>query len=379
MKFPAAIAFLYLPAALAQTPATPSSQISALTTHSTLVVVPALVRNKSGELAFTLSAKDFVLTDDGIEQKLALEEDTGGEPLALVVVVETGGAGARQLDKYHTLGTMIDSIAGNVKHKVAVVEFDSVPTLFQSFTSSAFTVQDAMDGLSPGDGGAAILDGLAFALDLLSKQPPEYRRAILLLSETVDNGSHTKLAEALQAISDTNTAIYSIGFSTGKSEASHYAARELPTQPGGLWMENPNPNPPHGCMGKDPDPDPDATHNKAIQAYDCLAQLAPPLALAKMAAIAATNGLRTNVPETVATLTGGEFFKLGDRRSLERSLTTISNHIPNRYVLTFQPQSPHPGLHSIGLHLKNYPGLTVTARSSYSPNSEPTIEPHPEK
>jgi VWFA-related protein len=343
------------------------------------VVVPALVRDKSGELAFTLSAKDFVLTDDGIEQKLALEEDTGGEPLALVVVVETGGAGARQLDKYHTLGTMIDSIAGNVKHKVAVVEFDSVPALFQSFTSSAFTVQDAMDALSPGDNGAAILDGLAFALDLLSKQPPEYRRAILLLSESVDNGSHTKLAEALQAISDTNTAIYSIGFSTGKSEASHYAARELPTQPGGLWMENPNPNPPHGCMGKDPDPDPDATHNKAIQAYDCLAQLAPPLALAKMAAIAATNGLRTNVPETVATLTGGEFFKLGDRRSLEHSLTTISNHIPNRYVLTFQPQSPHPGLHSIGLHLKNYPGLTVTARSSYSPNSEPTIEPHPEK
>jgi VWFA-related protein len=379
MKFPAAIAFLYLPAALAQTPATPSSQISALTTHSTLVVVPALVRDKSGELAFTLSAKDFALTDDGIEQKLALEEDTGGEPLALVVVVETGGAGARQLDKYHTLGTMIDSIAGNVKHKVAVVEFDSEPRLFQSFTASAFTVQDAMDGLTPGDNGAAILDGLAFALDLLSKQPPEYRRAILLLSETVDNGSHTKLAEALQAISDTNTAIYSIGFSTGKSEASHYAARELPTQPGGLWMENPNPNPPHGCMGKDPDPDPDATHNKAIQAYDCLAQLAPPLALAKMAAIAATNGLRTNVPETVATLTGGEFFKLGDRRSLERSLTTISNHIPNRYVLTFQPQSPHPGLHSIGLHLKNYPGLTVTARSSYSPNSEPTIEPHLEK
>jgi hypothetical protein len=236
-----------------------------------------------------------------------------------------------------------------------------------------------MDGLTPGDNGAAILDGLAFALDLLRKQPPEYRRAILLLSETVDNGSHTKLAEALQTISDTNTSIYSLGFSTGKSEAAHYASRELPTRSGGLWMENPHPNPPHGCMGKDPDPDPDATNNRTIQAYDCLAQLAPPLALAKMAALAATDGLRTNIPESVATLTGGEFFKLGDRRSLERSLTTISNHMPNRYILTFQPQSPHPGLHSISLHLKDYPELKVTARNSYSPNSEPTIEPHPAK
>jgi VWFA-related protein len=375
MRLAVAIAFACVPVALAQTPASPTAQDTILTTSSTLIVVPALVRSKSGALVYTLTAKDFILTDDGIEQKLTLEEDTGGEPLALVVVVETGGAGARQLDKYHTLGTMIDSIAGNVKHKIAVVEFDSEPRLFQSFTSNANTIQDAMDGLSPGDNGAAILDGLAFALDILRKQPPEYRRAILLLSESVDNGSHTKLAEALQTISDTNTAIYSIGFSTGKSEASHYAARELPTQSGGLWMENPHPNPPNGCMGKDPDPDPDATHNKAIQAYDCLAQLAPPLALAKMAAIAATNGLRTNIPESVATLTGGEFFKLGDRRSLERSLTTISNHMPNRYILTFQPQSPHPGLHSIGLHLRDYPGLTVTARSSYSPNSEAAVEP----
>ena len=367
MKLAAAIAFACVPTVLAQAPVSPATQDTVLSTRSTLIVVPALVRNKAGQLVFTLAAKDFTLTDDGIEQKLTLEEETGGEPLALVVVVETGGAGARQLDKYHTLGTMIDSIAGNVKHKVAVVEFDSEPRLFQNFTSNANTVQDAMDGLSPGDNGAAILDGLAFALDLLRKQPPVYRRAILLLSETVDNGSHTKLAEALHTISDTNTSIYSIGFSTGKSEASHYAARELPTQPGGLWMENPHPNPPHGCMGKDPDPDPDAPSNKATQAYDCLAQLAPPLALAKMAAIVATDGLRTNIPESVATLTGGEFFKLGDRRSLERSLMTISNHIPNRYVLSFQPQSPHPGLHAIELRLKDYPGLTVTARNSYSP------------
>jgi VWFA-related protein len=375
MKLAAAIVLACIPAALAQAPASPAAQDTILSTHSTLIVVPALVRNKAGELVFTLAAKDFVLTDDGIEQKITLEEDTGGEPLALVVVVETGGAGARQLDKYHTLGTMIDSIAGNVKHKVAVVEFDSEPRLFQTFTSNPNTVQDAMDSLTPGDNGAAILDGLAFALDLLRKQPPEYRRAILLLSETVDRSSHTKLSDALNTISDTNTAIYSIGFSTGRSEASHYATRELPTQSGGLGWENPHPNPPHGCMGKDPDPDPDATNNKAVQAYDCLAQLAPPLALAKMAAIAATNGLRTNIPESVATLTGGEFFKLGDRRSL----TTISNHMPNRYILTFQPQSPHPGLHTISLHLTNYPGLTITARNSYSPSSEPTIEPHPEK
>ena len=369
--------------------APPQTQAPLVGASSTLVLVPALVRNKSGELIYTLNAEDFVLTDNGVPQKLRLEQDSGSEPLALVVVIEAGGAGARELGKLGALAPMIESIVGNVPHQVAVVAFDSHPTLVQSFTPVVETAASAIaeivpacssphncaatpstNDISVGDNGAAILDSLGFSVDLLRQQPSTYRRAILLISETLDRGSHLTLEEALRSISDTNTAIYSIGFSTGKSEASHYAHRELPTQPSepkGSWLSlaNHHPNPPHGCMGKDPDPDPDATHNKAVQAYDCLTQLAPPLALAKMAAIAATDGMRRNIPETVANLTGGEYFKLTDAKSLERSLATISNHVPNQYVLSFQPSSPAVGLHAIDLRLANYSNLQVTARSSY--------------
>jgi hypothetical protein len=144
-------------------------------------------------------------------------------------------------------------------------------------------------------------------------------------------------------------------------------------------MENHHPTPPHGCMGKDPNPDPDATHNKAVQTYDCATQLLPPLALAKMAAILATDGLKRNVPETVAHLTGGEYFKLSNPKQLERDLSTISNHIPNRYILSFQPQSPHPGLHALDLQLTNYPNLQVTSRRTYWYDASPassTVESH---
>jgi VWFA-related protein len=371
----------------AQIPA--SGDAATLRANSTLVLVPALVRTKAGELVYSLKADDFTLTDDGIPQKLTLEEDTGGEPLALVVAIEIGGAGAREFDKYRALPRMIEAVVGNVPHKVAVVAFDSQPTLVQEFTEQIDDAAEEIDELTPGctrqhhlencesplavhnltlaDNGAAILDSIGFSVDLLRKQPVTYRRAILLVSETLDRGSHIKLEEALRAISDTNTAIYSVGFSTGKSEAAHYGYRELPTQPAGrgYGLENHHPNPPHGCMGKDPDPDIDATKNKAVQAYDCLTQLAPPLALAKMAAIAATDGLRKNIPETVARLTGGEYFRLTDAKSLERDLATISNHIPNRYILGFQPQAPHVGLHGIELRLKDYPGLEVTARDGY--------------
>ena len=43
-----------------------------------LVLVPALVRERSGALVYTLSARDFVLTDDGVPQKVRLEQDIGG-------------------------------------------------------------------------------------------------------------------------------------------------------------------------------------------------------------------------------------------------------------------------------------------------------------
>jgi VWFA-related protein len=393
MKVFTALALLFTSAAFAQAQATPTAQ---LRTQTTVVLVPTLVRDAEGEPVFTLKADDFTLTDDGVPQTLTLEQESGGEPLALVVVVEIGGASSRQFSNYSSIAPplppMLESIVGNVPHRVAVVTFDSQPTLLQNFTSDIDTAAAAISGLQPGctrqhhmencaakhsahdiplgDNGAAILDALGYSVGMLRGQPQKYRRAILMISETLDRGSHLTLDRALRAVTDTNTIIYSIAFSTGTSEAAHYAARELPTQPVGLGLENPHPNPPHGCMGKDPNPDPDSTTNKAIQFYDCLTQLLPPLALAKMAAIEATDGLKQNIPETVARLTGGEYYKLTDARSLERDLATISNHVPNRYMLSFHPQSPHVGFHSIQLRLKDYPDLSVTARSSYWAVSE---------
>lgn len=370
-----------------------SSQPFVFSTQTSVVIVPALVRTRAGEMVYTLNADDFVLTDNGVPQKLTLEQDTGAEPMALVVVVEIGGAGAREFDHLGPLAPMLESVIGNVPRKIAVVAFDSQPILVQGFTPRIEAAVEAVRNLTPGctrehhrdfcqsdtarhdavqaDNGAAILDSLGFAVDLLRHQPWGYRRAILLVSETLDRSSRLTLDQAVRAISDTNTTIYSIGFSTAKSEATHYALRQLPvTNEGGFRFENAYPNPPHGCMGKDPDPDPDGTHHRLAQFYDCLVQLAPPLGLAKMAAIATADALQRNVPETVAHLTGGEYFKLSDAKSLERDLSMIANHLPNRYVLSFHLQSPQPGLHVISVRVPGYSDLEVTARRSYWANPE---------
>ena len=375
----------------AQQPAA-SERGSVFTGQTTNVLVPTLVRDAAGKVAYTLKADDFVLTDDGVRQELTLEEDSGNEPLALVIVIEVGGAGARQFQKAERmvppLAPMLRSIVGNVAHRVAVITFDSQPNLIQRPTADLDKVEATLRDLSAGckrhnhsdkctgpnpvhdepmgDNGAATLDSLVFAVDILRAEPAGYRRAILLVSETADRGSETTMEHAVRAITDSNTTIYAIGFSTAKSEAAHYARHQLPMSAGG-WQsaENPRPNPPHGCMGKDPNPEPDDPTSKWSQFYDCVAQLVPPLTFAKMATIATADSLLKNVPATVARLTGGEYFKLGNERILEQDLTAISNHLPNRYMLSFHPQAPHPGLHVLSVKLPEYEGLEVTARTSY--------------
>src|ERR1700689_1724586 len=69
-----------------------------LTVRTTLVMVPVLVTNKAGKVVFELTADDFVVTDNGVPQHFTVDEKTGSQPLALAIVVETGGAGAGHLD-----------------------------------------------------------------------------------------------------------------------------------------------------------------------------------------------------------------------------------------------------------------------------------------
>jgi hypothetical protein len=181
----------------------------------------------------------------------------------------------------------------------------------------------------------------------------------MLISETVDHGSKANLEQALHDVSDTNTAIYSLNFSSGKSAVTHEAA---------LIYHDPTPGPAGGCMSRGPDAD--LSKSRLEQAYDCLGLLAPPLRLAKAAAIAAADGLKHNAAESVAQLTGGESFSFKDARGLERDVQAISHHLPNRYLLSFYPTAPHAGFHAIGLRLKDYPDLVVTGRNGYWADEE---------
>jgi VWFA-related protein len=325
-----------------------------LTVRSTLVQAPVLVKTKAGQVVFRLTADDFLLTDDGVPQKLTLDQDTDSQPLALAIVVETGGAGARHLEDYRQLDAILDALIGGVEHRLAVIGFDSTPHLLGPFTPKTADASRQLAGLHEGDTGGAILDGVAFAIAQLRAQPARYRRAILLLSETIDQGSKTTLGEALRLISDTNTTMYSFGFSSTGSAVSHEASKFKSDEPG----------PAHGCFSRD-GADAEYEGHYSKQVLDCISQLAPPLRLVTMTFLAARNALRSNTAESIAQLTGGEFFHFHDAKDLKAGLISVSNDVPNYYVLNFRPTSLRPGLHVLRLQVKDRPQLVLKARSEY--------------
>jgi VWFA-related protein len=331
-----------------------------LTVRSPLVMVPVLVTTKTGKVVFELTADDFVVTDNGVPQHFSVDEETGSQPLALAIVVETGGAGADHLDDYRGLDAILDALIGNVEYRVSVIAFDSTPHFVMPFSPRTSDASRQLDNLSEGDGGAAILDAVAFAVEQLRTQPASYRRAILLLSETIDQGSKRTLNEALRLISDTNTAMYSFGFSSTHASVSHEASK----------LNNDKPGPEHGCFSRD-GADAEYEGHYSKQVLDCISQLAPPLRLATMTFLTARNALRNKTAESIAQLTGGEFFHFHNAKDLKASLITVSNDLPNYYVLSFRPSSLTPGMHALHVEVKDRPQLALKARREYWIDVEP--------
>ncbi len=340
-----------------------------LTVRSNLVMVPVFVTSVDGNVIFDLDAKDFLLTDNGVPQTVAIEEDTDSQPLALAIVVETGGAGARHLEDYRALDSILGALIGNVEHNVAVIGFDSTPHMLLPFTPTTDEASRTLSALAEGDQGAAILDAVAFAVAQLRTQPTNYRRAILLLSETIDQGSETTLDDAVHLMSDTNTAIYSFAFSSTRSAVSHEASK----------FDSKNPGPAHGCFSRQ-GADAEYEGHYSRQVLDCISQLAPPLRLATMAFLAARSSLKTKTAESIANLAGGEFFPFHNAKDLKTALIEVSNDLPNYYVLSFRPTAPTPGLHALQvISSRRVPSVTKARSEYWIDEDPPKSEPGPNK
>jgi hypothetical protein len=248
-------------------------------------------------------------------------------PVALVVAVEEGGASVLEFGKLAKLGPLLDLFLAGGKGQAALVGFDSKPHLICDFTHSSDEINQALQHLQPGEGGgAAILDSVSYAVDLLESEPKEYRRVLLLISEERDHGSkHTRPAELIRKIGQSDVLVLSVSFSPARAELAHDVK--------------------------------DNGDDRTMNLFSTLAMILP--------------AFKKNISKEIARMSGGEYHPFTGDKSFEQRVVESAQHARNRYLITFSPTYPSPGLHSIRVRLAQDYKARVVARANYWAEPEP--------
>lgn len=333
--------------------------LTTLRSQSSVVLVPTLVRTKTGEIIYGLHANDFIIEDDKVQQDVKLDDSPEREPVSLVVAIQVGRKASSQFkkradlslyDRFYSeaerkdcrlrklacptalggLGSMLEDFLNASNGEIALVTFDSMVYRFQDFTHSAAKLSERLTKLTPGDSGAAILDAVRYSLQLLDSRPKSNRHILLLISESRDHGSMTMTQpEFVQQLAVSNTIVCSLTFSPMRSELAE-DFRSIPSDD---------------------------------QSFNLLAPLE-----------AALGSLRKNAAVGVTDVMGGENRKFKDKRTFDAAFASVVNDIRGSYFLSFQPRQPTPGLHSIRVRLRNpSKDAVLTSRTEYW-----AVEHHPQ-
>ena len=319
-------------------PSTTSSP-QVLQARSRLVLVPTLVRGATGDLIPGLTADNFRLLDNGIPQKLTVEIPER-QPVAILVRMQTDGTAPRQFDAYRKLPTMLDALAGSSPHQAAVVTFDSQTEDIWDFSPDNRSLEEAFTHPVPGDHHAAILDAVDFGIKLLNQQPTSTRRLLLLLSQPQDDGSKARVEDVVRHLGENNITILSVTFSPEKTWLKDQLAGDR--QENKLYSISPD-------------------HPKLLHTFN----LSTPLGVALRA-------MRTDAAAEIATLAGGEHVRFDNQRSLDGQLALLANHIPNRYLLSFQPHPDTPGYHALTVEVLGQLTAPIPAQPPTPPTPTPT-------
>jgi VWFA-related protein len=299
-----------------------SSRNSAPTLRVTTneVLVPTLVEKKDGGILYGLKPSDFVLQDNGVPQKIRVQEEMDTAPISLVVAVEEGGASVLEFGKLAKLGPLLDLFLADPRSQAALVGFDSKPHLIRDYTHSTEELDGALKTLEPGDGGGSILDTISYAVDLLQTEPKDNRRVLLLISEERDHGSkHMKPVQLIRKIGQSDVLVLSVSFSPSRAELLH-----------------------------------DLKDNGDDRTMNMVSAL-----------VMVVKAFKKNVAREVAQMSGGEYTTFTGDKRFEQRVVDAAQHVRNRYLITFSPSDPSPGLHTIRVKTTQDYGARIVARADY--------------
>ena len=322
-----------------------------------LVNTPVTVRDGRGDMVHNLEAHDFHITDNGVAQQIS-HFDLGGDPISLVILVETSSRIAPLLPEMRKTGILFTQTVMGPTGEAAVVGFNDSVDKLQDFTTNGDPIENTIAHLGQGTSGSKLYDAMAVGVEMLSGRPqatadkPGRRRVLMILSEATDAGSEAKLGEVLRQAQLANVTIYSVGLSTTRAElqAKPKDTRPQITPPGTF------PLPPQPGVPQTPTSEENRYGNIDL------------LALAVWAVQHVHDQVKDHALEVAATATGGAHLSTFKDRSIEKAIDEIGGELHSQYTISYAPSgSDAAGYHEIKVNVlrSDAKNLKVRARPGY--------------
>jgi Ca-activated chloride channel family protein len=224
--------------ALDQDTAKPQQPVTTLKVSTRMVAISAVVKSKEGEPKGGLTKDDFVLKQDGNEEPIHYFSQGSELPLTFALMVDTSGSQRTFIgDESLASDVFFETMLGSKDDRAMLVQFDIDVLQLKGMTNSASALHLALSRLSShasASRGTLLNDAVYLvAKNVLANETG--RKAMVILSDGGDNGSHRSLAEAIEQAQRADVQVYSILYSSWDS-LSGIGLGRLTTEDPGLGM-----------------------------------------------------------------------------------------------------------------------------------------------
>jgi Ca-activated chloride channel family protein len=189
---------------------------------SNLVVLNATVLDEKGLPVVGLRQKSFHVFEDGVEQKLQFFESEE-TPFAAVILIDSSGSMEERMMMARSAAI---TFLGGLREDdmAAIYNFDSNVKLIQDFSQS-HDVSEAVHDLKA-NGMTVLNDAMVQAAQELAKRN-EKRKAIVVISDGIDNKSRYSSDQALKAAIAANATVYTVDMSVRFANMTEEMQRTL--------------------------------------------------------------------------------------------------------------------------------------------------------
>jgi Ca-activated chloride channel homolog len=174
---------------------------------TTLVVIPVTVTDAQNRFVLGLEKKDFTLSEDGINQKLA---QFAGEnaPVSVGLLVDTSGSMGAKIDiSRKAVAQFLKTM--DEHDEACLIEFSDRVQVAASFSKDANLIESKLLDVAP-QGLTALLDAVSVGLQEMRKAK-NTRKALIIISDGGDNNSRYTAKEIKDLVRQADVQVYSMG------------------------------------------------------------------------------------------------------------------------------------------------------------------------